>query len=257
MNEVAKQKFLDEIEAISAQYTGKTVYTSKKEKYQAEWKPSPMAQGVEITRTEFTYDIMRLALHFTVTNQLKKEGKNFHINADNSKRLTRILKSITGCTTGEYNPACGIFMYGPPSSGKTFIMKMICHTISRAYYTQWYTLDSPAYFFSYKDITMKARENGSIDFLRTYFDNRPIIFLDDLGYNQENQLTLFGNKENIISHLIDILYRKYIDNGYMIHITSNLTMEYILSNLGQHTHDRIAHMCTPVSWMGDNFRVIK
>jgi DNA replication protein DnaC len=213
-----------------------------------------MAKGVEVERVDFTYEIMRIALHFAMTQKLKSKGKTFIINDDNAKRLKRILMAITGDITGDYNVFKGIFMYGPPSSGKTFIMQSICHCITKAYYTRWYHLSSPAYFYNYKDITLRAREQKSIDFLRTYFDKKYIIFLDDLGYNQENMINLMGTKENIVSHLIDILYRKYLE-GAMIYITSNLSLDYISTEFGDHTHDRIVDMCTPVSWMGDNFRL--
>lgn len=248
----------ESIESITAKYVGKPLPVgkfSKRDQYQANWQTSPMAQGVEVERVPFTYEIMRQALHFAVTQKLRAKGKTFYINDDNAKRLTRILKAITGDITGEYNVNKGIFMYGPPSSGKTFIMQSICHCISNAFYTRWYHLDIPAYFYNYKEITLKAREQKSIDFLRTYFNNRDIIFLDDLGYNQENMINLMGTKENIVSHLIDILYRKYLE-GAIIHITSNLTLEYIHAEFGAHTHDRIVDMCTSVSWMGDNFRTI-
>lgn len=257
----------ESIDSITAKYAGKPLPVaqySKRARYQEQWQPSTMTPSVEVERVDFTYEIMRIVLYFMVTQKLKSKGKTFYINPENTKRLTKIIKSITGdiapytCQiTGKevvgYNPSKGIFMYGPPSSGKTFIMQSICNCITKAFYTRWYHLASPAYFYNYKDITLKARENKSIDFLRTYFDKKEIIFLDDLGYNQENMINLMGTKENIVSHLIDILYRKYLD-GTMIHITSNLSLTYIESEFGAHTHDRIVDMCTPVSWMGDNFR---
>ena len=271
------QTIQSDINSIVAKYAGRNLTmrkASKREQYQSEWQTSPMAKpkGEEIDPVAFTYEIMRLALHFTVTQKLKAKNKTFFINKENTKRLTKIIKCITGdiepyicqITLNEdgiqllvqgYNPNKGIFLYGPASTGKTFIMQSICHTLSNAYYTRWYRLDSPAYFYNYKDITMKARELKSIDFLRTFFDNKPIIFLDDLGYNKENMLNLYGNKEDIVPHLIEILYRKYTDHGYEIYITSNLSQEYIYDTFGAVTHDRIMDMCTPVSWMGDNFRV--
>jgi DNA replication protein DnaC len=246
----------ESIESITAKYVGKALPVSKssrREQYREQWQTSPITQGVDIEKVDFSYDIMRIALHFAVTQKLKAKGKTFTINADNAKRLKRILMAITGDITGDYDTNKGIFMYGPPSSGKTFIMQSICHVLTKAFYTKWYTLTSPAYFYNYKDITLKAREQKSIDFLRTYFDHRDIIFLDDLGYDKENMINLMGTKENMVPHLIDVLYRKYLE-GVSVHITSNLPLEFIKTEFGDHTHDRIVDMCTPVSWMGDNFR---
>lgn len=245
----------ESIESITSKYVGKIIpdKISKRDRYKAQWQPSPMTPSVEVDRVDYTYELMRIALHFIVTQRLKAKGKTFYINPENAMRLKRILLAITGDITGDYNIHKGIFMYGPPSSGKTFIMQSICNCITNAFYTRWYHIESPAYFFNYKDITLKARENKSIDFLRKYFDGKDLIFLDDLGYNQENMINLMGTKENIVAHLIDILYRKYLE-GAMIHITSNLSLTYIESEFGAHTHDRIVDMCTPVSWMGDNFR---
>lgn len=245
------------IESITAKYVGKPLPVakySKRERYQTQWEPSTMAKGEEVERVDFSYEIMRVALHYIVTNSqiLKKKGKTFTINADNAVRLKRMLRAITGDITGDYNINKGIFLFGPPSTGKTFMMQSISTCINNAYFTRWYHLDSAPSFFYYKEITLMAKEKGSTGFIKNIFNDKKLIFIDDLGYKKETQINVFG-KEDILSLLVDILYRKYLE-GAIIHITCNLSLEFILDQFGQETHDRIVDMCTPVSWMGDNFR---
>jgi DNA replication protein DnaC len=251
------QTIQNDINTIVSKYLGRNLTmrkASKREQYQSEWQTSPMAQGVTVEKVDFTYEIMRVALHYIVTNSsiLKRKGKRFTINDENAKRLKRILRSITGDITGEYNVNKGIFLFGPPSTGKTFIMESISYCLNNAYYTGWYHLDNAPYYYYYKELTLMAKEKGSTGFLKNIFNDKKMIFIDDLGYKKETHTNIYG-KEDIVSLLVDILYRKYLE-GAIIHITCNLNLDFILDNFGQETHDRIVDMCTPVSWMGDNFR---
>lgn len=250
----------NDIQKIVSQYTGRNLTmrkASKREQYQEEWQTSPMAKPKheQVEKVDFTYEIMRVALHYTVTNSmiLKRKGKKFTINKDNAIRLKRMLRSITGDITGDYNVNKGIFLFGPPSSGKTFILESISTVINNAYYTGWYHLESPTAFFYYKELILLAKQKGNTGFLKEIFNDKKIIFIDDLGYKNESTINLYG-KEDIFSLLVDILYRKYLE-GAIIHISCNLTLQLINDQFGPETHDRIVDMCTPVSWMGDNFRV--
>jgi len=89
------------------------------------------------------------------------------------------------------------------------------------------------------------------------------IVIDDLGYEDDSQLVLWGNKENVVVHLTDILYQLYQSRKIKIYITSNIPLSSpsgndILSRYGKGTHDRLAEMTTPVLWAGNfNYRTGK
>ena len=245
----------DSLESITTSYAGKRLYKTKRERYQDEWQTSPAAVGIEIERVAFTYELARIALWVMVTGALSQKGKTFTISAKASDRLTQIIKTITGDTTGRYAVQKGIYLQGQPSSGKTFIMRSICSMVHKAYYTGWYNQICLPYWFSYKELMLRARREGSIAFLNEIFRDKKMIFLDDLGYVDDVQINLYGNKEVVIVHLIDILYRMYTDKGAMIYITSNVDISTIQSSYGQATSDRLMEMVTPVTWTsGINFR---
>lgn len=246
------------VHEIESKYRDKKLYINKRERYQDQWQTSPIAQPTyDIIRVPFTYEIMRVALYVITTNALAASHKKFIINEKSADRLTQILKSITADISSRYNVFKGIYLFGAPSAGKTFIMKSIYLTLHKAYYTGWYSDIEKPYWYSYKDLMYRAREEKSIAFLDTIFRGKKYIFLDDLGYEEDMVLNLYGNKEIVIKHIVDILYKLYTDHDTIIHFTSNVEIMTIQEKYGQTTADRISEMATPVTWTSDvNLRKI-
>ncbi|HMR88502.1 MAG TPA: hypothetical protein PKD51_10125 [Saprospiraceae bacterium] len=248
-----------EIEAAHKDRPLPVSYKSKRQRYQESFGTSPMTVAKDaIEPVPFNYMILRSALMFMIIKRLEKVSRTFIINETCADRLKQIILSITGDITGRYNVHKGIYLFGPPSSGKTFILESICITLIKAYYTRWYSdIDLP-YWYSYKDLMYRARNEKSISFLDTIFKGKKHIFIDDLGYEDDMVLNLYGNKEVVIKHLIDILYKLYTDHDAKIHFTSNVEVSNIRTTYGAATADRLEHMCTPVTWISDiNFRTLK
>ncbi len=253
---------LPSIADLEAAHIGKKLPVSLKSRrqlYQESFGTSPMTVAKYDTNTvPLTYETLDLALNYVNTKRLEKFSKKFIINEKCQDRLKQILLSITGDITGRYDVNKGIYLFGPPSTGKTFIMQSICSTLSKAYFTKWYSdIDLP-YWYSYKDLMYRAREEKSISFLDTIFKGKKHIFIDDLGYEDDMVLNLYGNKEVVIKHLVDILYKLYTDHDAKIHFTSNVEISTIRDTYGATTADRLEHMCTGVTWIsGINFRTLK
>ena len=188
-------------------------------------------------------------------------------NPENADKLVNLIKNAIG-EVSKLPPSKGVYMYGDYSRGKTVTMTCIAVTMHFAR-TAGYSNGWTAKIVSFKtDIMMKARAEKNISFISELFidpSKKPYshIVIDDLGYEDDSQLVLWGNKENVVVHLTDILYRFYQSHKVKIYITSNIPLvshsgNDILSRYGKGTHDRLAEMTTPVLWGGNfNYRTGK
>ena len=258
---------LSVIDQIVQKYIGNGPILSKRDQNKAKWTSSP-DKSQNTTHTDkiaMDFDTANTAVMHIATTLLRNKGSEFYMSQENLSKYENMLKAIIHDVTSKYNHHKGIYLYGLYSTGKTWIMNQICRMMTQAHYTTWYTNTPIPIFISYKtDIMMRARAEKDISFISTMFKNKPLIFIDDIGYEDDSQLILFGNRENVIIHLVDILYSEY-QKGSIIHFTSNLQLKHpntdmpsIFKKYGQGTHDRLYEMCTPVLWATDkNLRTIK
>lgn len=209
-------------------------------------------------RRELQFEEAKAGFAAMIIEAAKAQNRELYIYGANKPKLNNILAAIVHDIDGAYNPSKGIYLYGRYSSGKTWMMDQLRVFLRQAYYTDWFSNVRLPYWVSYKkDIMMRARMEKDISFISTMFNNKDLIFVDDLGYEDDSQLVLWGNRENIIVELVDILYRRYLD-GAIINITSNLQLLHpdpstpcIYKRYGQGTHDRLVEMCTGVFWDSD------
>jgi len=250
------------IEEIVKGHSGLSWMMSRREKYQAEWEGStnPALHLPVAPKVPMDYQTIRLALWTMLNDTCSKKNKKLHISEKASPKLTNILKNMVGDIESTYPPYKGIYLYGKYSCGKTWIMQHIANTLAKAHNTGWYDNTSPVFYLSYKtDITMRIRREKDISFISEIFKGKKIIFIDDLGYEDDDLINLYGTKERVVVHLIEILNSCY-QSGATIHFTSNLQyatdgIKYapnILEKYGQATHDRLTEMCTPVLWVSDH-----
>lgn len=188
---------------------------------------------------------------------LQKSGKVI-IHPDNHVKLVNLIKNAIG-EPGPLTPSKGVYMSGDNSRGKTFTMTCLTAMMAFAWQAGYKNGWDHFKLISFKtNIMFRAREEKDISFLTEIFTGARHIILDDLGYEDDIQLVLWGNKENIVVHIIDILYHEFQAHGTKLYITSNLPVKTILEKFGKGTHDRIMEMCTPISWGGNyNYRTQK
>jgi len=187
---------------------------------------------------------------------------------ENADKLVQLIKNAIGVPS-KYPLSKGVYLYGDYSRGKTVTMTCIAVTMHFAR-TAGYSNGWTAKIVSFKtDIMMKARAEKNISFISELFidpvSKKPYthIIIDDLGYEDDSQLVLWGNKENVVVHLTDILYHLYQSHRIKLYITSNIPMRSnsgtdLLTRYGKGTHDRLSEMTTPVLWGGNfNYRTGK
>lgn len=180
----------------------------------------------------------------------------------NPAKTEDILKWYIRDKTGKYNVTKGLYVFGDYSTGKTVVTSMSATMMAfakdKGYPNGHYSLH-----LSYKrDIMMRAREDKDITFLSSIFKTSGVaakqIIIDDMGYEDDAQLVLWGNKENLIIHMVEILHSYFLKYGTKVVITSNLPLPDMMLKYGKGTHDRIVEMCTPVLWSGGyNYRTGK
>lgn len=236
---------------------GAMPYISKRDKYIAEWHGSEGAhlKSEQIDPVPMTYEIARLALWHQMKAALAAKNKEFYITETNAKILPEIIRCMIGDVDGMYNPGKGLYLYGPYSSGKTWIMKQIAKMLNQAKLTKWYDNVCAVEWYSYKsNIMMRARKEKDISFISDIFRYKDVIIIDDLAYENDSELRLWGNTEEMVVHLVEILYDRY-QNGATVHFTSNIQIYHpmddqpsIQKKYGDATHDRLMEMCTPVRW---------
>lgn len=258
---------IDQITAsLQARY-GSKPYVSRREKYIDAWvgTESKYLTSERVEPVELTFAAAKLALWTQMKKTLEKSGKEFYIAEQNKTPLNNMLHAMTGSVEGDYNPGKGLYVYGPYSSGKTWIMEQICRMVNAAHLTGWYTNAEKVTWYSYKtDIMMRARREKDIAFMSDIFSDKKVIVIDDIGYENDSELMLWGNRENIIVHLVDILYKCYL-KGATVHFTSNIQIynpkedqPCMMKKYGEGTHDRLMEMCTKVRWHRDiNLRTQK
>lgn len=250
---------IDEIVKANA---GKSLFVSRAERDRAknaQYIGTPMAKRTIPDPVELTYDVAKKALWVQMKAALDKKKLEFFIAEDNKPLLNDMIRVLVDDFDSEIDPTKGVYLYGSNSRGKTWIMTQLMLLIRHAKNSYMYNNvpDMPM-MVSYKtNIMMRARKDKSIDFIGDMFRGKKLIFIDDIGYGLDSELVLYGQRENVIVHLVDILHREYLDgakvfftSNWMLssHIDSNVT---ILNTYGQGTHDRIVEMCTACHWCGD------
>lgn len=251
------------IDEIVAKNAGRTLFISRKERERARnqeaWQGTQMAKRVVPDPVELTYDEAKRALWVQMKALLDKSNLEFYIHEKNKTLLNDLIRVLIDDMEGGMNPTKGAYLYGSNSRGKTWIMTQLMLLIRNAKNSYKYNnVPEMPFMISYKtNIMMRARKDKSIDFIGDIFKGKKLIFIDDFGYGLDSELVLYGQRENVIVHLIDILHREYLE-GAKIFITSNWMLSShldsnvtILNTYGQGTHDRIVEMCTPAHWAGD------
>jgi DNA replication protein DnaC len=202
-----------------------------------------------------TYEQLRVNIWAAAQQTLANKGLKWHMTETNTEIFRNIIMNTIGDTEGKYNPNKGIYLYGPNSVGKTFAMKHICLGLINSQWSNKYQAPGVIRYVNYEgSIMMKARRESSIAFIN---DMKGSHYIDDLGYNDNADLVLYGNRENILPKLINQLYEQH-QRGFNQYFSSNIPIKDIEQQHGQGTADRIREMCTPVLWDSDiNLRTIK
>lgn len=177
------------------------------------------------------------------------------LTENNIEVLEGLIRWIIKDSTGEYDIQKGLFIYGAYGTGKTDLLHSLKHfsiklNLSNNRYDNVRKLPQ---IQSYKFMIQKAKESKSIAGL--YKKDGPSI-IDDLGFKNETQLKIFGEKTNVIDEIIESRHRAWRANRNHYSIfTSNLDVEDIHEVHGEGISSRLIEMCNIILWDGENFRL--
>ena len=137
------------------------------------------------------------------------------------------------------NEGRGLFCYGNVGRGKTLICaKAIPVLLNCIYHKVVEVVDA---------VTMNNQ-------FRNAGKNEPKIktaylkCVDDVG--TESVLVEYGNKHEVFNEVVDEAERK----GYLLLVTTNLTLDEFVKRYGERTLDRLRHITKCVKFKGDSLR---
>lgn len=136
----------------------------------------------------------------------------------------------------------GIMLSGPIGCGKTSLMKLLRF-----------------FLFQYQSYTVKSCREISFEFINKGFEvihkygsqvpngSKPkTICFDDLG--TEQNLKYFGNECNIMAEILLSRYDRFISQGTLTHITTNLSAGEIETYYGNRVRSRMREMFNLISF---------
>lgn len=139
----------------------------------------------------------------------------------------------------EKTPKVGVYLYGPVGTGKTFSASCMANELMENNKTVL-VMNLGLYLTKLKREWAEA-ENDVLN----YAKECDMLIIDDFGVEKVSEFVL----EKLFA-LIDTRYRS---QKAMI-ITSNLSLEEIMSKFGDRIADRIVDMCFPIEVKGESMR---
>ena len=151
----------------------------------------------------------------------------------------------------------GLYIWGKHGRGKTSLIKTIAHAMNNA--SRHFSHIPSVKIYDYKSIYNKVKSQQKTANL--YFKKGSIV-MDDLGWDGEGELKIFGTRVNLVSDIIynrhksrlnamaESRYKKEKTHGLSI-FTSNISPEDILELYGEGVYSRLIEMCNIIHWDGD------
>lgn len=175
------------------------------------------------------------------SSAIKATGKT-----PNVEGLQSILKNsvLWLLDDGAYNPKKGLFFVGSKGRSKTQIMKALQKTANFYKMPKAFLLnEAPAIFegcqydqeFNLKDFGFKSR------------------CFDDVGFS-EPFIQSFGNIIRPIESILRTRYTRFISEGLITHVTTNLSKIQLSEHFDERILDRFEEMFNIVPFSGDSFR---
>lgn len=181
--------------------------------------------------------------------KLNYPNRSFVVDSNNAAAIRALLCYFTGQPAEGLNPNKGILLCGNVGVGKSLLMKAIANTLKRYYKAFRFVVcqDVVLHFENTGDLdTFTANRNGMI--------GRPAkICFDELG-RELIPANNYGNKRNVMQHILMFRYNAWQDSGLLTHGTTNATPRELENLYGAHIADRIREMFNWVVIHGDSRR---
>lgn len=174
-------------------------------------------------------------MHCANSYLTRAEGKQFEVY--DSELLNGLLLYFIGSPDSPYDLHKGLWFDGNIGTGKTTLMNVF-----RAFLIK---LRKGFMIHTAADITSSYSISGDLD---TYVNNhngysgQPIeLCIDELGREQMPAMH-FGNKLNVVQHILHQRYGLWQRRGIITHVTTNLTPNEVKVRYEDFIFDRCRHM---------------
>lgn len=166
---------------------------------------------------------------------MRCEGKPFEVY--DRTLLNGLFLYFTGSPNSPYDLRKGLWLEGIVGAGKTTLMNVFREF--RVTFSKGFLLSTAA------EIACGYSESGSLD---TYVNNahgysrKPItLCVDELG-REPIPAMHYGNKLNVMQHILHQRYNLWQSRGVVTHVTTNLTAKEIINRYDYYVFDRCRQM---------------
>ncbi len=212
-------------------------------------------------RTPITYDEARLAMWIVIKERLAHEGRTFQPDEHTVRFIRQLLAwgcQLSGPVQGswgtfdaELDPRRGLWVYGKPGVGKTFLIE--CFTVAMAALGH---LDRAFRFINMKVLEQQLRASRNLAMLNKFTSG--FWILDDVGFEKASKI--WGNVVEPFEVIINHRYERFKRGRILTIVTSNYPMigpngeDVIKEAYGPRLASRVHEMFQPVYLPGEDKR---
>jgi len=191
-----------------------------------------------------SYSDARQLFWMVLTDEAKGRGVKYQMTESLKTIIPGLLRYFIADPESPFPLEKGLFLYGQPGCGKTFLMQ--CLSSFTALYSPFRHFE----FVSVPRIHADAISSGHADFAPHFQLDR---CFDDVGFHNDT-LSIFGNRVKPLEVIMTERYNRHDRYGQLTHFTSNLDPRNLATMFDQRVYDRCLQMFHPVQVGGQSFR---
>lgn len=176
-------------------------------------------------------------------------GKEFIIDAKNHDLILCLIRYFNGIESEQLMLSKGIMLVGEVGAGKSILLKAFSETL-KIMNRSFKVVSCQDVVFEYENTGELNRYMGNEDGL----SGKPAkICFDELG-RETIPGVHYGNKRNVMQHIIAYRYNCWQNNGLLTHSTTNASPSELINIYGEHIADRIKEMFNWITLTGTSKR---